>query len=147
MKIDYSKIPLSDANEVKEYQPFWEGTRKGILQFPCCSSCNKFHWYPMVRCPYCRSQEIKWVQSKGKGKIFSWSIVRYPFFPPVKESLPFNVALVELDDVPGVRLVTNIIDCEPDKLRIGLPVEVIFHPVEGKLVLPLFRPNANQKVS
>jgi len=76
----------------------------------------------------------------GRGKVFTWTTVRYPFMEEFKERLPFILALVEFDDAPGVRFTTDIVECDPDDVYIGMPVEPIFERVKDELVMPVFRP-------
>jgi uncharacterized OB-fold protein len=76
---------------------------------------------------------------KGRGKIFSWTVVRYPFDPSFSDQIPYIVAAVVFEDAPGVRLVTNIIDIEPDQIEIGMEVENVFRRM-GDTTLAVFRP-------
>jgi uncharacterized OB-fold protein len=76
--------------------------------------------------------------------LFSYSVVRYPFLKQYADLLPLVPALVELDEVPGVRVVTRIVDCDTSGLSCDLPVEVVFRPlrfsgVAGEVVAPMFR--------
>jgi len=136
--IDYSQGPFPDLS-TKVYRPFWEETKEGRLAFPRCADCGKFHWYPMRLCPGCRSERIEWAPVAGRGRIFTWTVVRYPFLQEFQSRLPYIVALVEFPDAPGVRLVTNIIEASPEETTIDALVEVVFHRVNDEIVLPLFR--------
>jgi len=126
-------------NIPNEFLPFWQATREGHLNFPKCDDCGRFHWYPHKLCPFCQSNNIRWVRVKGRGKIFSWTVVRYPFDPSFSDQIPYIVAAVVFEDAPGVRLVTNIIDIEPDQIEIGMEVENVFRRM-GDTTLAVFRP-------
>jgi hypothetical protein len=76
-----------------------------------------------------------WVKLSGKGKVYSWTTVTHPVHPAFE--VPYAVVIVELDE--GVRLVSNIVDCKPEDLYIGMPVEVIFEDVTEEVTLPKFR--------
>lgn len=127
------KTPPIDA----ESRPFWEATREGRLCLPNCDDCNFVVFYPRSRCPACRSTSLEWVDLTGRGSIYSRTIVRRA---PGRwrEHTPYVVAYVELEE--GPRMVTNIVDCDPEEVEIGLPVEVAFDPIEDGYALPRFRP-------
>jgi uncharacterized protein len=55
--------------------------------------------------------------------------------------VPYVMALVELEEQPDVRLVTNVVDCRPEFVRIGMPVTVTFEEA-GDVWIPLFVPSA-----
>jgi uncharacterized OB-fold protein len=139
MDIDFSSGPLPEI-ERDEYQPFWRGTQEGKLCFPRCRSCNRFIWYPTICCPYCQSRDIEWTAVKGQGKVYSWTVVRHVFDQKFANRLPMIVALVEFDNAPGVRLVTNLVECKPEDVYASMPVNVIFQKVNQELTLPVFRP-------
>jgi len=109
-----------------EFQPFWAALKQGRIAFPRCRDCGKFHWYPMKRCPHCRSSAIEWQAVSGEGTLYSFTVVRYPFSPEFRDKLPYVVALVEFADAPGVRLITNLIDTPLEDIRIGMTVQPIF---------------------
>ncbi len=59
--------------------------------------------------------------------------------------VPYVIAIVELEEQTDLRIATNIVDCEPDSVYVGLPVEVRFerHEVDGGTVFfPVFAPRA-----
>jgi uncharacterized protein len=109
----------------REFLPFWEGLRAGRISFPQCADCGRFHWYPMKRCPHCKSRRIAWTAVKGEGALHTFTIVRFPFSPEFADRLPYVVALVEFPDAPGVRLVTNLVDVPHEAIRIGMKVKPI----------------------
>ena len=133
-----SKFPI----EFKLFEPFWQGVKTGVLQFPYCQQCNCFHWYPMPRCPHCRHSEAEetlcWRQINGRGQIFTWTVVHHRFSEDVQE-LPYIVALLEFGDAPGIRLVTNIINSDIAELAIGARVEPVFAGFEGDQPLLKFQ--------
>jgi len=53
---------------------------------------------------------------------------------------PFVTAIVALAE--GPRMMTNIVDCDPETVAINMPVEVTFDDVTGDVTLPMFRPVA-----
>ena len=126
-------------------RPFWEGAARRQLLITRCDLCGRYVWYPQPPCRACGGTRLNWTAVSGRGRLFSWSIVRHAFLPQFAAQVPFVPALVALEEDPSVRLVTRIVDCEPDKLRCDLPVHVVFRPlhfagVVGELEAPMFTP-------
>lgn len=86
------------------------------------------------------------VEVSGKGTLFAYTILHQPFHPGFVDAVPMIIGLTELDDAPGVRIMTNIVEADPDELRCGLPMEVVFEP-RGDYALPQFRPARGQATS
>lgn len=118
---------LDAANEA-----FWGGTAKDQLLVKRCKECAKLHWYPRALCPYCMG-ETEWIESTGKGQIYSVSITRRA--GPVV----YAMAYVTLDE--GLTLLTNIVDCDFDALRIGDRVKVTFKATPNGAKAPMFTPD------
>ncbi len=111
----------------KAYAPEFEGgIKRRVLLFPKCQSCGKFHWYPMPRCPYCRSEAIEWTPSSGLGSIFTCTRVEHAFDSAWKSAVPYSVALVEFADAPGIRLVALLVANPPLETAIGSLVKPVF---------------------
>jgi len=121
-------------------RPFWEGTAIGELRFQKCNECGNKMFPARLYCTNCMSQNIGWSKASGKGKIYSYSVAYE--YPPARVakflSTPYIIALVDL--IEGVRMMTNIIDCEPENIKIGMPVEVIFTDIGENIILPKFKP-------
>jgi hypothetical protein len=86
-------------------------------------------------CPSCHSLKRETVRLSGRGKVYSWVIPRHP--APVGFAESPIVALIELEE--GIRLVSNVIEVSPEKVRAGLAVEVCFAPTRGGRAVPVFR--------
>jgi len=114
---------------------FWEGVNRHELVFQKCKQCGTLLHPPRPMCPKCRSAEMEWAPSKGKGTVYSW--VTYRESPDPGFKAPYSVVLVELEE--GVRLVSNLVDVSPDDISIGMPVEVVFEDIADDLTLPKFR--------
>ena len=110
---------------------FWDATGAGRLLLKHCLACAKPHWYPRTQCPLCMG-ETGWKQSSGLGSIYTFSVCRR--VGPV----PYVIAYVRLDD--GVTLLTNIVDCDFDALRIGDRVRLVMQASESGVMLPMFTP-------
>ncbi|HZQ32636.1 MAG TPA: OB-fold domain-containing protein [Mycobacterium sp.] len=79
------------------------------------------------------------VEVSGRGTLFAYTILHQPFHPGFVDAVPMIIGLTELDDAPGVRIMTNIVEADPQELRCGLPMEVVFEQ-RGEYALPQFRP-------
>lgn len=115
---------------------FWDGVERGELRIQCCRGCGKLHHPPVVRCPECGGYEQGHVVSAGRGTVYSFAEPCHPKLPAF--DYPYVVGLVELEE--GVRLLTNIVDVDPELLRIGMPVDLVFRKVDAETTLPVFRP-------
>ena len=130
--------PWLPATEITQF--FWDAAREHKLVIQRCDECQKYVHWPMVLCPQCGSDGLTPTDVSGKGTIYSFSVVHHVFHPIFAERVPYNIAMVELDEQPGLRLIANIVDCADDDLVVGMRVEVTFEDYEG-FTLPQFRPS------
>ena len=140
---DRTPLPAPDPVVQDDAAPYWEATKEHRLVLPRCTACASFIWYPRGFCPVCSSFDIDWVEVPGTGSVYSCSIPRRGQ-GAYRDSAPYVLAYVELD-VPGgfgPRMITNIVDCDPDSVAIGDRVTVVFHDAESGHALPRFRPVA-----
>jgi len=112
-------------------EEFWRAAEQGRLLLKRCAECGKLHWYPRALCPFCMS-ETEWIEACGRGTILSYSVTRKA--GPV----PYAMAYVRLEE--GVTMMTNIVDCDLDSVRIGQAVSVVFKATEGGPPVPMFAP-------
>jgi uncharacterized protein len=116
-----------------ETKPFWDATAEGRLLLPHCRNCDTYIWYPRLFCPACSSTDVEWVQASGRGTVYTFCIVRRGQGPYAK-SAPYILGYVELAE--GPRVMTNIVDCDVATVKIGDPVEVVFHDTGEGTALP-----------
>ena len=123
-----------------EAKPYWDGLREQKLMLPRCNACGHVFWYPRVACPKCHAKDVGWVQSKGRGTLHSFEIGHQSFNKAFKVPAPYVLAMVELAE--GPRMLSNLIDVEPDpkKIKCDMPVEVVFQKLTDEVTLPLFQP-------
>jgi uncharacterized OB-fold protein len=114
-----------------ETQAFWNAAREGRFLVPFCAACGRAHWYPRAICPFCTSENIEWRPGSGRGTIYTFSVMRR-----VKE--PYAIAHVTLAE--GPTMLTNLVDCDFDKLAIGQAVTVVFKDSENGQPVPMFTP-------
>jgi uncharacterized OB-fold protein len=119
--------------------PFWEGVNQGRLLVQLCRSCGRHRFPPGEICPECLSRETAWVEVSGRGRVYSWIVVRHPIPRDIfADEVPYCVALVELEE--GVRIASNLIGLDPDAVRDGMEVEVVFRRSGNDRQLHAFRP-------
>ena len=121
-------------------RPFWDACSRRELRLQRCADCGRFRQPPLPGCPHCGSPASEWPLLSGRGRVFSFTVVHHAAFPALAPEVPYNVAVIALDDAPGARLISNVLDVVPAGLSIGLAVEVAWDEVRPDLVLPRFRP-------
>ena len=115
---------------------YWKASTEHRLLIKRCADCKKLHFYPRELCPHCHSDAVDWVESKGLGSVYSFTIARRPAGPAFKPDAPYVVAIVELDE--GPRMMTNITGSPVDSIRIGQRVRVAYEDVSEEVSLPKF---------
>jgi enoyl-CoA hydratase/carnithine racemase/uncharacterized OB-fold protein len=120
-------------------EEFWRATKKHRLLIQECQNCHSLIFYPRKYCPQCWSAELGWRAASGKGKVYTFAIMRDMVEPKFMPDLPYVLAMVDLEE--GVRMMTQIVQCEPATVEIGMVVEVIFRDITDQHALPLFRPS------
>jgi len=122
---------LDDSNRF-----FWTSGEDGRLRFLRCAACHHYVHPPVPRCPYCLDGPLVPEAVSGKGVVHSFTVNHQEWIPG---SDPYVIGLVTIAEQDDVRLTTNLVDCAPDEVWIGMDVEVTFEP-EQDVCLPLFRP-------
>ncbi len=118
--------------------PWWEALRRHQLLVQRCATCGAWRHPPAPLCASCHSTAVRWQQTSGGGRVFSYTIVHHAVHPALADRVPYNVVLVELPDAGGVRIISNLIDVPPQEVVVGLEVEVVFEDLDD-VTLPRFR--------
>jgi uncharacterized protein len=121
-----------------ESRPFWEACRRHELVLQRCARCDSFWFPPGAICPRCHSESWSWTPTTGRGTVYSFAVVHRVYHAGFAESVPYVVAVVELEE--GPRLPTAIEGVAVDDIRCDMPVEVVFDDVTETVTLPKFRP-------
>ena len=136
-------LPWPDADG----EPFWEYARRGELRVQTCADCGLRRFPPRPCCPRCHGFDSRWDLLSGRGRIWSFVVAHPPLLPAYAEHAPYPVAVVELDDAPGIRLVGTLTgsvrrpdappdDVDPARLRIGAPVQAVFQTLAPGVTVP-----------
>jgi uncharacterized OB-fold protein len=121
----------------RETKPYWEGCQQHELRIQKCAACGHYQFYPRLYCTACMSDRVEWVKASGRGKVLSFTIVYRPVTQAFATDVPYVVALITLDE--GPQMMSNVIGCPPEKVQIGMPVEVTFEDWSEEISVPKFR--------
>ncbi|MGH9301194.1 MAG: Zn-ribbon domain-containing OB-fold protein [Acidimicrobiales bacterium] len=142
-------------------QPFWDATRQQRYLLQWCRTCDRPVHFPRSACPRCLGSDMEWRPAGGKGRVYTFTVDHRPSDPafnPVgrehqagskehevesKEAQPYVIALVDLDE--GVRVMTNVVGCDPEMIQVGMRVELAWEPLEDGRYLPLFTPAEEER--
>lgn len=123
--------PTPDADTA----PYWSGARNGKLMIQHCDDCGKYQLYGRSRCVQCGGPAT-WVEASGRGTVYSFTVIRQNYSRPFRDMLPYVVALVDLHE--GPRLMTNVVNCDPDDVAVGMAVRATFEQVSEEAGIALF---------
>lgn len=132
-----SSLPAKPPQPNSETQRFWDATAEGRIELPRCDQCQLLIFYPRAVCPDCQSTDMTWETLSGRGTVYSFSISRTGG-GRWKEHAPYVPAYVTLDE--GPTMMTNIVDCEPDDVSIGMVVQAVFDDTGEGTALIRFGP-------
>ncbi|MDM4142833.1 MULTISPECIES: OB-fold domain-containing protein [Mycobacterium] len=130
--------PLPLVTQENEF--FWTSGADGELRLQECKSCDSLIHPPAPVCRYCRSRDIGVRAVSGRATLAGFTINERFSLPGLVA--PYVIAQVAIAEDPRVRLTTNIVECVPEQLELGQPVEVVFEQVED-VWFPLFKPSAD----
>ena len=133
--VEYQK-PLPAPSAVSA--PFWDGLKSGELHLQRCTACQSYVFYPRSVCPHCLSARLEWTRADGRGKVYSYTIVRRAMNPGFAEDVPYVFAIVELAE--GPRVTTNIVNCPLEAVRVDMPVKAVYDKVTPEAALLKFEP-------
>lgn len=132
---DARPVPLPD--EISGF--YWDGASEGRLLVQRCGTCAQLQFPPDVACIHCQSTLVAPEELSGRGRVWSYTLVERLFHAGFADAVPYVVALIELEEQEGLRILTNLVDVDAAEVRVGMPVEVTFEE-RGEVVLPQFRP-------
>lgn len=113
----------------KDNEPFWEGLKQHEFRLQRCKKCGSYRWLPKPACPKCLSADFEWTKASGEGTVWTFSVVQRAGLA-FQDDLPFVAAAIELKERPLKCLVMSwVINCKPEDVRIGMPVKMIFQDI------------------
>jgi uncharacterized protein len=118
--------------------PFWDATRERRLVLPWSTATGGAMWFPRGVDPAAPGQPIEWREASGDAVVYAASVHHKPGPGRDPEDGPYVVALVDLPE--GVRMMTNIVDCPPGDVVVGMPVRLVWQPLSDGRHLPQFTP-------
>ena len=116
---------------------YWQSAADGNLDLQRCTSCRQFQFYPRSLCASCTG-ETEWVDASGRGTLHTYTVIRQNRSQAFAALAPYVVGIVELQE--GVRMMSNIVDCDIDALTVGMALEVLLLPAADGIGLPFWRP-------
>lgn len=132
-----ASLPVPAPTPTDFERPFWEAAGRGVLALVRCTACAEVIWYPRPFCPNCSGRDVEWFDASGRGVVYSYTVARKAS-DPFTAATPYVIAYVELAE--GPRILTNLIDIDPEHVEIGLPVAVTFETGDHGYALHRFRP-------
>lgn len=124
--------PIPDALT----EPFWQAAREGRLLIQRNPVSGQVQWYPR---PYCLDDwnvVPEWIEASGKATLYSFTVI--PRSDIEEVPAPYVLAIVELEE--GARMGATVTDVDPDEVKIGMALEVVFVPLDEEISIPRFRP-------
>jgi uncharacterized protein len=127
-------LPTVDA----ETRPFWDAARDERLLIRRCGACGEASFYPRSFCPACWSTDLVWEEAGGRATLYTWSVVYANDLAPFRDRTPYVAAVVDLAE--GPRMMTNVVDCDPVELTVGMALRVAFEVRSSDVTVPVFVP-------
>ena len=121
-----------------ETRAYWEGCGRGEIVLQRCGDCGSVQHRPRALCASCLSGEIEYFVASGRGRVYTFTVTWQNNAPGFRNACPYVLAYVELEE--GPRLLTNVVGCAPDAVRIDMPVVADFYTPDRDLAVPRFRP-------
>ncbi|HVN63862.1 MAG TPA: Zn-ribbon domain-containing OB-fold protein [Candidatus Binataceae bacterium] len=125
-----------------ELKDFFAGARTGHLMVQKCEECGYLRFPAYEFCSNCWSKRSSWVPVSGRGEIYSFNIMHQVYHPGFAGEVPYAVVVVKLEE--GCKMVSNLIGVAPDRIKCGMPVEVVFEKLTDEVSIPKFRPRESQ---
>lgn len=126
-------VPITDERSAE----FWEAAAEERLLVQECTDCKKLQFYPRGHCVHCFGSNVDWREVSGDATLHTYSVLQRTPNEEFADELPYVFAIVDLDE--GVRMASRVADFNPDRLRCGMPLKVVFRKLEdGGPIMPLF---------
>ena len=131
MATAYQERKMRDTAVNPGDQEYFDAAAAGKLMLKKCGDCGEHHHFPRALCPFCFSDKTEWVEASGSGTVYTYSVMR-------RAPVPYAIAYVTLAEGPTI--MSNIVDCDLDTVKVGQKVKVTFKTTEGGVSMPVFAP-------
>jgi len=118
-------------------QWWWDGVQAGHFLIQRCEDCGVLRHPPRPMCGECQSIQWDSVPSAGQGEVYSYVVIHHPEVPGYE--YPLAVAVVDMPE-DGIRFVTNVVDCDPEEVHIGMKVEAEVREMDPDFKMVVFKP-------
>ncbi|MEA3018797.1 MAG: uncharacterized protein QOI47_321 [Actinomycetota bacterium] len=114
-------------------KPFWDACNDERLVVQHCDTCDTFQYPPDASCYWCGApgDQLSWREIEGRGTIYSYSVVYDTPISSLQGDLPYNVAIIDLDEAPGINMISHLSDVPVGEVPIGAAVTVFFETTPG----------------
>jgi len=120
--------------------PFWQAANAGRLVIQHCAACRRLQHPPARSCRACgASRHLAWKRMSGRGTIYNYGVVHDCPVALLQEDQPFNVAVVMLDEDPGIQMYSHLPGTPVDEVPVGASVEVVFEATANGQKVPEWR--------
>jgi uncharacterized OB-fold protein len=133
---DVAQRPVPEPDEGS--QRFFDGAKEGDLMLRQCGDCGAWLHPQAAICSECLGEKIDWAQASGQGTVFSFGVMHRVYHPGFIHDVPYNLAIIELDE--GPRINTNLVNVDSSEIKVGMHVRAVFEEQPGGVVLPKFEP-------
>lgn len=133
--------PLPIHTPVSE--KYWQSLKQHELTIQKCNICDKNIFYPREFCPDCLSEDLEWFKISGKGRLHSYTVIHSSAYPEFRDDLPIMLGFIKLEE--NVHMIANIVECEPENLKVEMEVEIVFDDITAEYTLPRFKPCSKQE--
>lgn len=126
---------------IPEYgtEPYWAACNEQRLVMQRCTACGRYRWHPAPICTFCQADGFEWTQLSGRGHIYTWTVITHPVHPAAFAKVPYVVVEVELEEQPGLRILSNLVGADPAAIAFDAPVVAAFEQHPSGQKLPVFR--------
>ena len=118
-------------------QPFWDAANEDRLVIQNCTACDRLQHPPAAACSECGSGDsLEWTEVSGRGKVYGYGVMYDCPVTTLAVDQPFNIAVVELEEDPGIKMLSHLPGTPVDDVPVGASVQVEFEttPTTGQKV-------------
>ena len=118
-------------------EQFWSAANESKLVIQNCSKCDRLQHPPAQECGQCKGGDnLEWKEMSGNGRIYNYGVVHDCPIRLLQDDQPFNVAVIMLDDDPGIQMYSHLPGTPVDEVPVGAEVEVVFEETTNGQKVP-----------